>query len=200
MVTDSLNFPAMKTWFLLNPPGKAAIQIQCSDDFRFLPAGFSSMFLQLTHADPRYTSPLNHLRFYLPEIFPSLNKILLLDHDVVVQRDLRPLWNVDMKGKVNGAVEACYQNKQSHKLGMLVNFSDPAVANAFDANACFWAFGMNMFDLQVWRRQGLTGTYHKWMELVSNTPAQTHTTSLIFVSPLAWKEKTVTRTWFFLIQ
>ncbi|XP_074575720.1 putative galacturonosyltransferase 6 [Curcuma longa] len=167
VVTDSFNFPAMLMWFLLNPPGKATIQIQSLDDFVFLPTGFNSMFMQSAKADPRYTSPLNHLRFYLPEVFPSLNKILLLDHDVVVQRDLPELWNLDMKGNVNGAVEMCKDNVSSHKLEMLVNVSDPAFANSFDGKACLWAFGMNIFDLQEWRRRGLTATYHKLNEIGS---------------------------------
>ncbi|CAL9053847.1 unnamed protein product [Musa banksii] len=165
VVTNSYNFPAMVMWFLLNPPGKSTIQIQSMDDFRFLPAGFSSFFVQSAKADPRYTSPLNHLRFYLPELFPLLNKILLLDHDVVVQRDLRRLWSVDMTGKVNGAVDICRDNKTSHKLETLVNLSDPVIANIFDAKACSWAFGMNIFDLQEWRRRGLTGSYHHWKQL-----------------------------------
>ncbi|RZS17524.1 hypothetical protein BHM03_00049677 [Ensete ventricosum] len=127
VVTNSYNFPAMVMWFLLNPPGKSTIQIQSLDDS--------------SKADPRYTSPLNHLRFYLPELFPLLNKIMLLDHDVVVQRDLRRLWKT------------------------LVNLSNPVIANIFDAKACSWAFGMNIFDLQEWRRRGLTGSYHHWKQL-----------------------------------
>ncbi|CAL9189856.1 unnamed protein product [Musa hybrid cultivar] len=165
VVTDSFNFPAMVMWFLSNPPGNITIQIQSLDDFGFFPADFSTMFMHPAKADPRYTSPLNHLRFYLPEIFPSLNKILLLDHDVVVQRDLRQLWSVDMKGKVNGAVEICKNNKSSLKLEMLINFSDPIIASTFDAEACVWAFGMNMFDLQEWRKQGLKGVHHNLTQL-----------------------------------
>ncbi|XP_042461297.1 probable galacturonosyltransferase 5 [Zingiber officinale] len=165
VVTDSINFPAMVMWFLSNPSGGAAVDIQSLDDFQFLPAGFSVMFMNPSYADPRYTSLLNHLRFYLPDMFPSLNKILLLDHDVVVQRDLRELWAVDMKGKVNGAVNTCKEGMPSHKLEMLVNFSDPIIAKFFDAKACVWGFGMNMFDLQEWRRQGLTGIYQKWVQL-----------------------------------
>ncbi|CAN4093756.1 unnamed protein product [Withania somnifera] len=56
---------------------------------------------------PNYLSILNHLRFYLPEIYPKLHRILFL-YDVVVQRGLTRLWKVDMDGKVNGAVESCF--------------------------------------------------------------------------------------------
>ncbi|XP_008809051.1 probable galacturonosyltransferase 6 isoform X3 [Phoenix dactylifera] len=165
VVTDSLNFPAMVMWFSLNPPGQATIQIQNLDDFKWLPASFSSMFKQPGVDDLRYTSALNHLRFYLPEIFPSLDKVLLLDHDVVVQRDLRGLWSINMKGKINGAVETCREGEAFNRLEMLVNFSDPVIASSFDAKACLWAFGMNMFDLKEWRRRGLSRIYHNWLQV-----------------------------------
>ena len=166
VVTDSLNFPAMMMWFLMNPPGQATIEIQSMDDFKWLPSDFSSMIKQSGVQDPRFISPLNHLRFYLPDIFPYLNKILLLDHDVVVHKDLRMLWKIDMKGKVIGVVETCKEGDSSHRLDMLVDFSEPTIAKNFDAKACLWAFGMNMFDLHEWRRRGLTRVYTKWLQLV----------------------------------
>ncbi|XP_020259014.1 probable galacturonosyltransferase 6, partial [Asparagus officinalis] len=166
VVTDSLNFPSMMMWFLLNPPGQATIEIQNIDKLKSLPDDFTSMIKQSGVRDPRFISPLNHLRFYLPEIFPYLNKILLLDHDVVVQKDLRGLWKMDMKGKVLGVVETCGKGDASHRLDMLVDFSEPTIANNFDAEACLWAFGMNIFDLHEWRRRGLTRVYNKWLQLV----------------------------------
>lgn len=37
------------------------------------------------YRNPKYLSILNHLRFYLPKMFPHLPKVLFLDEDVVVQ-------------------------------------------------------------------------------------------------------------------
>ncbi|PWA73771.1 hypothetical protein CTI12_AA167730 [Artemisia annua] len=45
------------------------------------------------------------IKVYLPEVYPKLDKKLFLDDDIVVKKDLRPLWNVDLQGMVNGAVE-----------------------------------------------------------------------------------------------
>ncbi|KAL5052758.1 hypothetical protein RYX36_033440 [Vicia faba] len=61
----------------------------------------------LKFQNPKYLSMLNHLRFYLPEIFPNLKKVLFLDDDVIVQKDLTGLWSINLKGNVNGAVETC---------------------------------------------------------------------------------------------
>ncbi|KAL3517645.1 hypothetical protein ACH5RR_020234 [Cinchona calisaya] len=171
VVTDSLNLPAMLMWFLLYPPGKATIQVQSMDNFEWLSTKYNAILQKHDSLDSRYTSALNHLRFYLPDIFPLLKKIVLLDHDVVVQRDLTGLWSIDMKGKVNAAVETCQEGEPSfRKMDMYINFTDPLVSQRFDANACTWAFGMNMFDLQVWRRRNLTGVYHKYLHLGNKRP------------------------------
>ncbi|CAD5321719.1 unnamed protein product [Arabidopsis thaliana] len=62
---------------------------------------------KLQSRSPKYISLLNHLRIYLPELFPNLDKVVFLDDDIVIQKDLSPLWDIDLNGKVNGAVETC---------------------------------------------------------------------------------------------
>ncbi|CAL1383167.1 unnamed protein product [Linum trigynum] len=168
VVTNALNLPAISMWFLLYPPGKATIHVQSVDNFEALSANYDTILKKQNSTDPRYTSELNHLRFYLPDVFPELSKIVLLDHDVVVRRDLAGLWGVDLKGKVNAAVETCHESDPSfRRMDMLINFSDPNVARRLDAGACTWAFGMNLFDLREWRRRDLTALYHKYLRMGS---------------------------------
>lgn len=38
-------------------------------------------YTNLKYRNPKYLSILNHLRFYLPQIFPHLDKVLFLDDD-----------------------------------------------------------------------------------------------------------------------
>ncbi|CAO2818829.1 unnamed protein product [Amaranthus hypochondriacus] len=163
VVTDSWNYPAFFMWFLLNPPGKATVQVINAQEYKWWNVYESSRAKQISH-DPRYSSLLNHLRFYLPKIFPQLDKIVFLDHDVVVQRDLSNLWNIAMKGKVNGAVETCQEGDTSfRRMDMFINFSDPLFGGKFDAKACTWAFGMNLFDLRQWRHHDLTSSYRRFL-------------------------------------
>ncbi|GAB4838662.1 Probable galacturonosyltransferase 3 [Ancistrocladus abbreviatus] len=188
IVTDKLNFVPMKMWFLVNPPASAAVEVVNIDDFKWLNSSYCPVLRQLESArmkeyyfqvnnpstlsagsdnlkyrNPKYLSMLNHLRFYLPEVYPKLDKILFLDDDIVVQKDLTPLWSVDMKGMVNGAVETCKES--FHRFDKYLNFSNPTISQNFDPSACGWAFGMNMFDLKEWKRRNITGIYHRWQEM-----------------------------------
>lgn len=188
LVTDKLNYPAMKMWFLAHPPGNASIQVQNIDDFKWLnasycpvlrqlqsaamkeyyfkahnPATLADASLNLKYRNPKYLSMLNHLRFYLPDVYPKLDKILFLDDDIVVQKDLTPLWSIDLHEKVNGAVETC--GESFHRFDKYLNFSNPLISANFDSNACGWAYGMNIFDLREWKKRDITGIYHKWQTL-----------------------------------
>ncbi|XP_047317949.1 probable galacturonosyltransferase 13 isoform X2 [Impatiens glandulifera] len=122
---------------------------------------------RLQARSPKYISLLNHLRIYLPELFPNLNKVVFLDDDVVIQRDLSPLWEIDLNEKVNGAVETCKGEDEwvmSKRFRNYFNFSHPLIANNLDPNECAWAYGMNIFDLRAWRETNIRDTYHAWLK------------------------------------
>ncbi|XP_027062572.2 probable galacturonosyltransferase 12 [Coffea arabica] len=122
---------------------------------------------KLQALSPKYNSPMNHIRIHLPELFPSLNKVVFLDDDIVIQTDLSPLWDIDMRGKVNGAVETCRGRDKfvmSKRFKSYLNFSHPLIAKSFDPNECAWAYGMNIFDLEAWRKTTISQTYHYWLD------------------------------------
>ncbi|PKA49165.1 putative galacturonosyltransferase 4 [Apostasia shenzhenica] len=184
VVTDKLNYAAMRMWFIANPPRNATIQVQSVDEFTWLNSSYSPVLKQLSsqsmidyyfrtqransdanlkYRNPKYLSILNHLRFYLPVIFPKLDKVVFLDDDIVVQKDLTKLWAINLKGKVNGAVETC--GESFHRFDRYLNFSNPLIAKNFDPHACGWAYGMNVFNLAEWRKQNITEIYHSWQKL-----------------------------------
>ncbi|KAH9324790.1 hypothetical protein KI387_004968, partial [Taxus chinensis] len=122
---------------------------------------------KLQARSPRYISRMNHLCIYLPELFPNLQKVVFLDDDVVVQRDISPLWDIDLEGKVNGAVETCRGGNQwvmSKSFKTYFNFSHPLISKNLDPDQCAWAYGMNIFDLTAWRKTNIKGTYHYWIK------------------------------------
>lgn len=182
IVTNGVKYGVMQAWFLGNDFKGAAIDVQSIEDFTWLNASYSPVVKQLLDADqrkyffesspdigvehkfrnPKYLSLLNHLRFYIPEIFPQLEKVVFLDDDVVVQKDLTPLFSLDLHGNVNGAVETCLE--AFHRYYRYLNFSNPLISTKFDPQACGWAFGMNVFDLVGWRKENVTAKYHYWQE------------------------------------
>ncbi|KAJ0877832.1 putative polygalacturonate 4-alpha-galacturonosyltransferase [Helianthus annuus] len=188
VVTDKMNLGAMQVMFKMKEYNGAHIEIKPYEDYTFLNSSYVPVlkqresaklqnfynFLNMENAtkdttnmkfrNPKYLSILNHLRFYLPEMYPTLQRILFLDDDIIVQKDLTGLWKVDMDGKVNGAVETCFGS--FHRYSQYMNFSHPLIKEKFDPNACAWAYGMNFFDLDAWRREKCTEEYHYWQNLV----------------------------------
>ncbi|XP_068655257.1 galacturonosyltransferase 8-like [Aristolochia californica] len=190
VVTDKMNLGAMQVMFKMKNYNGAHVEVKAVEDYKFLNSSYVPVLRQLENAklqefyfknklenatkdtnnmkfrNPKYLSMLNHLRFYLPEIYPRLHRILFLDDDVVVQKDLTGLWKIDMDGKVNGAVETCFGS--FHRYWQYMNFSHPLIRERFDPKACAWAYGMNFFDLDAWRKQKCTEEYHYWQEKNDN--------------------------------
>ncbi|KAJ8527179.1 hypothetical protein K7X08_029656 [Anisodus acutangulus] len=190
VVTDKMNLGAMQVMFKMKEYNGAFIEVKAVEDYKFLNSSYVPVLKQLESAklqqfyfenklenatkdttnmkfrNPKYLSILNHIRFYLPELYPKLHRILFLDDDIVVQRDLTGLWKIDMDGKVNGAVETCFGS--FHRYAQYMNFSHPLIKEKFNPKACAWAYGMNFFDLDAWRREKLTEEYHYWQTLNEN--------------------------------
>ncbi|XP_012568094.1 probable galacturonosyltransferase 14 isoform X2 [Cicer arietinum] len=199
VITDKKTYAGMHSWFALNPPSPAIVEVKGIHQFDWLtrenvpvleaiesqngirnyyhgnhimganltdttPRKFAS---KLQARSPKYISLLNHIRIYIPELFPNLDKVVFLDDDVVVQHDLSPLWEIDMNGKVNGAVETCKGEDEwvmSKHFRNYFNFSHPIIAKHLDPDECAWAYGMNVFDLQTWRMTNIRETYHSWLK------------------------------------
>ena len=114
----------------VEPPGEVTIHVENVDEFKWLNSSYGPVLRQLESAavkvlyfnqrypstlssgssnlkyrNPKYLSMLNHLRFYLPKVYPKSDKILFLDDDIVVQKDLTASWSVNLHGKMNGAVQ-----------------------------------------------------------------------------------------------
>ncbi|CAL9043247.1 probable galacturonosyltransferase 10 [Musa acuminata AAA Group] len=182
LVTDEVNYAPMKAWYSMNNFRGATIEVQKVEDFSWLNASYVPVLKQLQNSEtqnfyfsgtgdnrtpikfrnPKYLSMLNHLRFYIPEVYPALQKVVFLDDDVVVQKDLSKLFTIDLNGNVMGAVETCMET--FHRFHKYLNYSHPLIRAHFDPDACGWAFGMNVLDLGEWRKKNVTGIYHYWQE------------------------------------
>lgn len=176
VVTDRVNYKPMTAWFFTNGFKGCTVNVRSIEEFSWFNASYTPLMKQLmdnetdlidqnweaNFRNPKFMVLLNHLRFYLPEIHPSLEKVVFLDDDIVVQKDLTPLFSLDLHGNVNGAVETCLEG--FHRFYKYLNFSDPRISSKFDPQACAWAFGMNIFDLIAWKKANVTSRYHHWQE------------------------------------
>ncbi|XP_072968277.1 probable galacturonosyltransferase 15 isoform X1 [Typha angustifolia] len=195
IITDKKSYAAMHAWFALHPVSPAIVEVkglhhfdlpakvsasvmktideihQSSSDYHHL-SGNDRHYRRLEALKPSTFSILNYLKIHLPEFFPKLNRVIFLDDDVVVRRDLTQLWVVDLSGSVMGAVGV--QGKDNtegslcieKKLGEYFNFSNPTASLqslGLRRDQCAWSWGVNLFNLQAWRRTNITETYQYWL-------------------------------------
>ncbi|KAF1883818.1 hypothetical protein Lal_00038310, partial [Lupinus albus] len=175
VLTDGQNYYAMKLWFLRNTYKEASIEVlnvehldldnQKGDPLHLsLPEEFRVSFQDVDNPSmsqirTEYISIFSHLHYLLPDIFRNLNKVVVLDEDVVIQQDLSVLWNIQMGEKVNGAMQFC-----SVRLGRLRSYLGQ---KGFSPNSCAWMSGLNIIDLVRWRELGLTQTYQRLIKELS---------------------------------
>ncbi|VAH90601.1 unnamed protein product [Triticum turgidum subsp. durum] len=176
VLTDAQNFYAMKHWFSRNAYRESAVnvinyehiilenlpefsmqQLYMPEEFRV----FVSSFERPTEKSRmEYLSVFSHSHFFIPEIFKDLKKVIVLDDDVIVQRDLSFLWNLDMGDKVNAAVKFC-----GLRLGQLRNLLGEAM---YDPQSCAWMSGLNVINLEKWREYNVTENYLQLLEKFRN--------------------------------
>ncbi|XP_044491635.1 probable galacturonosyltransferase 15 isoform X2 [Mangifera indica] len=197
IVTDRKTYTPMHAWFAINSVKSAVVEVKGLHQYDWsqeVNIGVKEI-LEINHllwshfydnlkqedfeyeeehrrylevSSPSCLSLMNHLRIYIHELFPDLNKIVLLDDDVVVQHDISSLWELDLKGKAVGAVvgSSCGDNCcVGRKYSDYLNFSNPIISSNFDQERCAWLFGMNILDLEAWRKTDVTATYHEWLKL-----------------------------------
>ncbi|THU56930.1 hypothetical protein C4D60_Mb11t22390 [Musa balbisiana] len=172
VVTDAQNYYGMKLWFIRNSYKEATIVVINFEELNLehlhndgltklsLPVEFRAYIHKTdqptTQMSTEYLTVFGHSHYLLPEIFKNLKRVVVLDDDVVVQRDLSSLWNLHLQGKVNGAIEFC--RLRFGQLKMLLG------RNSYDADSCAWMSGLNIIDLEKWREHNVTGTYLQLLE------------------------------------
>ncbi|VAI15951.1 unnamed protein product [Triticum turgidum subsp. durum] len=173
--TDTQNFYAMKHWFDRNSYLDANVHVTNIEDHNKLSKDVESLERQQlwpteefrvtfrNHSQPlrrqmktEYISVFGHSHFLLPDLLPSLNRVVVLDDDMIVQKDLSSLWNLNMGDKVIGAVQFC-----GVRLGQLKAYVEE---NNFDADSCVWFSGLNVIELEKWRDLGITSLHDQSLQ------------------------------------
>ncbi|XP_051130592.1 probable galacturonosyltransferase 7 isoform X2 [Andrographis paniculata] len=176
LLTDRENYFAMKFWFFNIKYGDAAVQVLNIEDSKLynhhmvgqlylsLPEEFRVSFHRLDNIASsqfrtKYLSIFSHAHYLLPYIFQSFGKVVVLDDDVIVQRDLSALWDLDMGGKINGAVQYCAVK--------LFHLESNLAGSSVEGNSCAWTSGLNVIDMSRWRVHNLTEAYQRLVQQMS---------------------------------
>ncbi|GJM93260.1 hypothetical protein PR202_ga09805 [Eleusine coracana subsp. coracana] len=194
VVTDKKSYVPMHSWFALHPVFPAVVEVKGLHQFDWRDGDVVASVMRTVEevqkssmeyhhqcdggsADetehrrveasrPSTFSPLNYLKVHLPEFFPELERVVLLDDDVVVRKDLEGLWEQDLDGNIIGAVGARRPDADGvcidKTFGDHLNFSDPEVPSR--SSRCAWSWGVNVVDLDAWRRTNVTETYQFWLQ------------------------------------
>ncbi|KAK1270288.1 putative galacturonosyltransferase 7 [Acorus gramineus] len=198
LLTDEENYFAMKFWYSKNSFGKAFIYVLNIEEFKTnymndmnsSQMSFSEEFRisipvseEMTPSRMRteYISVFGHAHFLLPDILKNLKRVVILDDDVVVQRDLLPLWNLDLGDKVIAAIQFC-----GVRFGQLKSYLG---SNSYDSETCSWMSGVNIIDLEKWREYNISGSYLRLLQEQKSGGEESWRTSVLPASLLAFKDQ-----------
>ncbi|KAJ4767069.1 Hexosyltransferase [Rhynchospora pubera] len=173
LITDRQNFYAFKSWFSSQSYKGASFQIFNIEDSQFknkysnlstqnlspseeFRISFSRTDQEAQVERTEYLSVFGHSHFSLPDLLENIPKVVVLDDDVVVQKDLSSLWNFDLGGKVIGAVQCC-----GVRLGQIKNYIGEF---RYDSDSCAWMSGLNIVDLEKWRELDISSMYSRLLQ------------------------------------
>jgi lipopolysaccharide biosynthesis glycosyltransferase len=130
-----------------------------------LPNGSASIswhpvdFSSFTNYSPApHISKMTYARLLLPQLLPTTDKVLYLDSDILVLKDLGPLWNADVGNAVLAAVlDPLDDHIKCNKPGLE---KAPRVTRYFNA-------GVLLIDLVRWRSERIS---ERAIEYLDNFP------------------------------
>lgn len=124
---------------------------------------------------PDLLHPLNFVRFYLPLLDINHKRLIYVDDDVIVQGDIRDLFNVELKpGHAAAFASDCdlpYSHDMVRSIGMqttYMGFLDYRRQEVRDLGInptqCSFNPGVFVADMDEWKRQTITKQLERWMQ------------------------------------
>ncbi|KAM4569127.1 glycosyltransferase 8 domain-containing protein 2 [Odontesthes bonariensis] len=124
---------------------------------------------------PDLLHPLNFVRFYLPLLDLKHKRVIYLDDDVIVQGDIKDLFNIQLKAGHAAAFASDCDLPSTHvmvrSIGMqttYMGFLDYRKQQVKDLGInprdCSFNPGVFVADVKRWKEQKITKQLEKWME------------------------------------
>lgn len=92
-----------------------------------------------------YISIETYFRFFIPDLLSNINKVIYLDADIIVNKNIKELWDIDVSKHLIAGVHDSYIESINYKNKIGLQDSDPYI------NA-----GVLVMNLQDLRNQGYT--------------------------------------------
>ncbi|XP_043563798.1 glycosyltransferase 8 domain-containing protein 1 isoform X1 [Chiloscyllium plagiosum] len=126
--------------------------------------------------DSTEIKPLTFARFYLPILISATEKVIYLDDDVIVQGDIRELYDTELKaGHAAAFSEDCDSvsskllvrgaGSQNTYLGFLDYKKETIRKLGMKASTCSFNPGVFVANLTEWKQQNITEQLERWMEI-----------------------------------
>ncbi|CAL8340174.1 unnamed protein product [Lota lota] len=138
--------------------------------------------------------PLTFARFYLPFYLPEAEKAIYLDDDVIVQGDIKELYETSLKpghaaafsddcdsASIKGIVHGA--GNQNYYIGFL-DFKKEAIKKlGMRAKTCSFNPGVIIANLTEWRNQNISSQLEHWMELNAKQDLYSNTLADSIITP-----------------
>ncbi|XP_015698816.2 probable galacturonosyltransferase 7 isoform X1 [Oryza brachyantha] len=201
LFTDAQNFYSMKHWFDRNSYLEATVHVADIEDHQKIYKDVDSHGMKLLwpaeefrvtyrnrsesfqkQMKTEYISTFGHSHFLLPDLLPTLNRVVVLDDDLIVQKDLSSLWNINMGSKVIGAIQFC-----EVRLGQLKAYTEE---HNFNNNLCLWLSGLNVIELEKWRELQITSRYDQLLQKLQKDSVASFPLKVLPISLLVFQDLT----------
>uniref|UniRef100_A0A8C3AKN7 Glycosyltransferase 8 domain containing 2 n=1 Tax=Cyclopterus lumpus TaxID=8103 RepID=A0A8C3AKN7_CYCLU len=124
---------------------------------------------------PELLHPLNFVRFYLPLLDIKHKRVIYLDDDVIVQGDIKDLFNMKLKPGHAAAFSTDCDLPSTHEMvrsigmqttymGFLDYRKEEVRDLGIDPRDCSFNPGVFVADVSEWKKQKITKQLEKWME------------------------------------
>ncbi len=95
-----------------------------------------------------------YYRFFLPQIFPNLDKVLYLDADTMIMKDISPLFNIDINGYYLGVTHDCEIVRASNFIG--TKYSNYFIKTLNVDLSNYFQAGVMLVNLKKMREDNIT--------------------------------------------
>lgn len=110
--------------------------------------------------DGGHITVATYFRIFLVDILPvNIDKVLYIDCDLIVRKDITELWNTDIS---NYAI-ACVEDTCSNVTGI----EDPYIRLQYDKKYSYFNAGVILFNLAYWRKHDIQS---KCIEFIQQNP------------------------------